>query len=179
MGFKQRRPRVPNEERRTVVVTFNLPRWQYTQILHKADKTKLPIGRLIGWAVDNELEKGKEAFLDLWGWPETEYIEGAYVEEARKILNYLNKFGSQSIDQLVLQRRDIGIANKDSTLLGIRELLERKVLVELVDVKRKFGEADYKVIRVKETLDEKKRKEIKNLREKLAKLEGTDAEEES
>jgi hypothetical protein len=183
MGFKQRRPRIPNDQRATVNVNFNLPRGLHAAIDAKADSMQMPLGRVISWAVDNELMKGKDAFRQLWEYPQNVFVEGSYVDEGRKVFQYLNKFGPMSIDQLVLQRRDVGVFKKEELLLGIREIIERKTLVDLVRPSKattfRYPE-EYRLLRPREALDEKRRKEIKNLRERLANLEGkSDAEEES
>lgn len=174
MGYKQFRKRLPDEKMSREVKVY-IPKSLYDSLRTKSEQTKLPMSRLVAFAIDKELDQGDKAFSYDVEMPKTVYIEGAYIEEGGKIYRYLVKNGTPlSIDQLVLARREIGILNKTTLLLGIRELIKRTTLVELIaPLNYKFRFADnYRLIAVKTTEEEKNKKNIAKLEEALAKLKG-------
>lgn len=103
----------------------------------------LPMSRLIAIAIDNELEKEKPFNfpLDL---PTQEYIEYAYVDEASKILAYMQKQNTgMTLDMLMILRHDIGIKDKETFLAAFRECLEKKMLEEYHQLKNNYAIDDY------------------------------------
>jgi hypothetical protein len=92
--------------------------------------TGVPISRLIAFAVDNELD-APNPFCYLTELPDNVYIEGAYMDQAQKILRFLQKFPSGiGRDMLMLCRRDMSVGNKQNFLLGLRELYETNMIVD-------------------------------------------------
>jgi hypothetical protein len=93
---------------------------------HTFDK-KLPIARLIAWAIDQELQKEKPFDIPLQ-FPEERYEEYAYADQAGKILQYMTDHEAMGIDQFIIGRFDIGISDIDELLLGLRECVEKGFL---------------------------------------------------
>jgi len=90
---------------------------------------KLPIGRLIAMAIENELMKGVDAFtgFDLEQ-PSEPYEEYKYSDEASKILKYITKYGQMGLDMLLVLRHDMGIPDAYIFKLAFRELVEKEMV---------------------------------------------------
>lgn len=174
MGWKKRSgPKKDPALRANKPVQVYLPQAIYDILKAKAEKRGLPMSRLVGYAVDNELVSGED-FAFPCDEPKTAFVPDSYVEEGGRVYRYIRKFGPMSIDQLVLARRDIGVPEKHAILLGIRELLMRGTLVDMVYPSwsdHKYP-PEYKVIAVKRSEDEKKQSEIQKLEQQLQKLKG-------
>lgn len=113
-------------------------------------KRQLPVSRLVGYAIDNELDCNPP-FNYPCDLPTGEYQEYLHVAEARKILGFLEKLeNGTSIDQLVMARRDYGVNDKETVLAAIRELFEKDFIEEFQPktMFRNFS-ADYRHIRPK------------------------------
>jgi hypothetical protein len=111
---------------------------------------QLPVSRLVGYAIDNELDC-PEPFKYSCDLPTGEYKEYLHVSEARKILGFLEKLeNGTSIDQLLVARRDFGVEDKAKVLGAIRELFEKEFIEEFSPktMFRNFA-ANYKHIRPK------------------------------
>lgn len=115
----------------------------------RSHKTGIPVSRLIAFAVDNELD-APNPFCYLTELPDNIYIEGAYMDQAQKILRFLQKFPiGVGRDMLMLCRRDMGVGNKQNFLLGLRELYETNMIVDSKppkSAKFKSYAPDYKYI---------------------------------
>ncbi len=126
MAKKKREPdpKDPYDE-----VTVKLPKYVLGIIRDLEQEVKLPIGRLIGYALDNEMSKGEDlAFRDFdCEIPDTIYIPHAYAEQSARIMKLLERFKyGIGLDGLVLLRFGIGIHDKETFLLAVRELLTEK-----------------------------------------------------
>lgn len=176
MGFKQRRERSGSEH--FYVIRVNLPLSLFNIVMDKAEKMGLPASNLIAYAIDNELEK-PVPFEYPCEIPTNAFIEDAYIEEGSKILRHITKVGPLPFDQIVLARRDLGIPDKISVLLGIREILRRKSLVELLWPSwvrwHKFPR--HILFLVAKGQPTHKQDKIERLKKRLAQLEGINAEE--
>ncbi len=132
-------------------VTVFFPRSVFKVLTERAEEMGLPVGRLIAIAVDNELD-APVPFNYPCQLPITTYIEHAYVEEAQKIVNYLNTMpNGMGREMLMLARRDIGIPNRDTLMAAYRELLQCGVIEEVnppARVKFKGYPAGYKYTRM-------------------------------
>ncbi len=128
-----------------------LPKQLARIVRETSERMGLPMSRLIGYAVDNEL-LAVQPFAFPCPLPMNTYVEHAYMEEAQRIYNYLLKFpNGLGRDQLVLCRHDLGIPNKETFLQGLRELFEREMIQEIKPPPRtKFVYPEgYKYIRLK------------------------------
>lgn len=169
---KFRKPTAPGDES-AIQVKVYVPLSLYNILKSYSMAKEMPMRRLIAYAIDNEVtERDTEAFDYPCPWPESVFVDGAYVEEASRILRYLDNFGAKSVDQLVMARREIGVPDKEKMMLGIRELLTKKSLVEKVRPKFKPMEYPRDYFLIKSGSIDKKQKEIADLKERLAKLEG-------
>lgn len=104
-------------------IQISLPR-EVCELLRESSGEKLlPISRLIGYAIDNELECAVP-FNYLCELPQTQYVKHAYAEEAGRIEKLLLKFPRGiGLDTLMLFRRSIGVPSKVTFMLGFRELI--------------------------------------------------------
>jgi hypothetical protein len=112
----------------------------------------LPMSRLVAVAVDNELDAPAPFTYNI-DLPTNEYIELAYIDEAQKIIRYIqSKFPKGvGLDLLCLCRRDLGVPDKERFLFGFRELL-RQGMVEIgvpPSNLRYTLPLDYKYVRIK------------------------------
>lgn len=134
---------------KAVTVFISLKHFEIIQDLAK--HSGLPMSRIINFAIDNELDS-PSPFNYPVTLPISQYIDGAYIDEARKIINFLRKVGKKGIprDQLVLCRRDMGILNRETFMLGYRELLEQKFIEEIPAPKKLYVKypPDYKFVRL-------------------------------
>lgn len=111
-------------------ISLTLPA-DLNEILRKlAADRRLPISRLIWYALDNELES-PNPFNYECPEPETVFVQYAYSEEAKKIYDFLRKFPEGlNTDMIMLMRRQIGLPNKITLMLALRELLNTTLVVE-------------------------------------------------
>ena len=108
----------------------NIPDNLYDIVKKKATELKLPIGRIVAYALDNELDAANPFDYPLVE-PETVFVEYAYIEEAQKIYNFLRKY-PEGMDRgnIMLMRHIIGIPNKATVMLALRELLNSGMAIE-------------------------------------------------
>lgn len=103
------------------------------ELLNKQSvKKRVPVSRLIGYAIDNELdcENPFTYNIDVSAKPYKEYL---YAKEAGIILEHLRKMptGSQR-DVLILMRRDLGIESREAFLGGLQELYAKKLIEDFI-----------------------------------------------
>ncbi len=95
-----------------------------------SDKIRMPISQMIAIAIDNELDAPKPFNYPI-AMPESEFVEGSYFDEAKKILDFLKKRRTgMDVETLILCRRDIGVEDRETLLLGLRELLNTSLVEE-------------------------------------------------
>ena len=143
-----------------VSVTAYIPKSLSLRLSMLSKEIGLPMSRLIGFAIDNELDTEKPFNYDC-SLPTDDYVEYQYAGEAGKIINFLNLIPSgASIDMLMLCRRDIGIPDKFTFLRAMRELIEKDMVIAgAPSVLSKFNyyKTDHVVYRTPRTEDEAKR----------------------
>jgi len=102
-----------------------------TKLKEISKRTGIPVSHLVMIAVDNELD-APAPFAYPCELPSSVYIEGAYMDEAQRIATFLTKF-KKGIDRKTMMyfRRDVGIDNRETLMLAIRELMEVGVLIEV------------------------------------------------
>lgn len=99
-----------------------LPKFTVEMLKEKSDEIKIPVGRLIAYAIDTEMERDKPFDYDV-ELPRNTYVPNAYAEEAGRIKKLIAKFPRGiGLDALCIFRHGIGIPNKLDFLLGFREL---------------------------------------------------------
>ncbi len=97
------------------------------KLMYYAHDKMMTLNRLVGIALDNELMKEKPFDLET-DYPDEEYVEYAYVDDAAKIIAYLKRSTGFGLDMLLLMRHDIGIPDKRVFLLAFRECVEKEFL---------------------------------------------------
>lgn len=124
-------------------ITLYLPKSIFDAVKAVADEKNLPMSKLLTFAADNELDQ-KTPFAYNDEWPQSEYVEDKYVEQAAKVLKLIRKVpGGLSKDALLLLRREIGLSRRE-VLEGLRELLEKNIVQEYKNPKSKFKyQGDY------------------------------------
>ncbi len=129
---------------------INMPREMRTWLEGICGILKLPPWRLICIALDNERDLAQPFEYPVES-PATVFVPHAYSEEAHKLFEFLKKFRTGlGRDVMLLFRHQMGVANKTTLLLALRELLEMKMVIESEDFpKRNFMEypPGYKKIR--------------------------------
>lgn len=119
-----------------------LPKEQFDYLRDLSDERQLPISRLISFAVDNELDQTIPFKYDILE-PTTEFVEDAYIEEAGKIMRFMQHFpGGIGRDSLMLFRRTIGVPNKTVFMLALRELFKAGMVIKTAR-KPAFNKFDY------------------------------------
>lgn len=175
MGYKQKRAKTPPADRNYVQVTVYLPRSIHDVLKAKSEKSGMPVARLIAYAIDNEICEGAElAFEYPCEMPQTIFVEGAYTDEAQRIYKWLTKVNAQGVDQLMLARRDIGVPEKNTLMLAIRELTSRTGLTRWVyPIWQHFKfNKDYKVISIMTAEGDMTKRKIEQLEKRLQQLRG-------
>lgn len=103
-----------------------------------SDSLVLPVSRLFVIAADNALERADGFDLDLKT-PDVPFTENAYAETAVKIFEFLRRFpGGTGIDTLWMFRREIGVTDRYTFMLGYRELIHSKMVEEFYPRNSKF-----------------------------------------
>ncbi len=88
-----------------------------------AKKSRVSVSRVVAYAIDNELS-APQPFDYPSSWPTGPHVTGSYLHEGQLINAYLKKFPmGLGMDQLLLQRRDIGIVDKQNIKLGVAEMM--------------------------------------------------------
>lgn len=132
------------------------------KIMEIVFKKKIPITRLLAYALDQELEKEKPFEHFTYRLPNDEMVEYSHIDEATKILQYMKNVEGLGIDQIISVRYDIGVPDIQSLLYGIRECVDKKMLEEYnprVNVRQRTEyPKDYKFYRLTGTGPVNKRK---------------------
>lgn len=116
--FFKKNPNNPYES-----IQISLPKEVCELLREESAERKLPISRLVGYALDNELDC-PVPFNFPCDLPKVQYVKHAYAEEAGRIEKLLEKFPRGiGLDTLILFRRSIGIPSKVTFMLGFRELI--------------------------------------------------------
>jgi hypothetical protein len=162
------------ESAKFIQVKCYIPKKTYEKLREHSEALHQPMSKLLAIALDNELD-APAPFNYPCVMPNSVFIENAYLEEAQKIVRYLEDFPKGvARDTLVLARRDIGIESRDTFMLAFRELWEAKIIMECAPpVKSKFNyPAGYKYIRLvnvaKSSVLARKRKLAEQLAKEIA-----------
>lgn len=110
-------------------VKVYLPKGTITLLRQKAYELNQPLSRLCAIAIDNELDQ-ESAFAYPCDVPiNPPYIEYEYVDEAGKLLRFLEGLPrGTTVDSLMLCRRDYGIPLRSTVMLAYRELLAKQMI---------------------------------------------------
>lgn len=128
------------DERRTVEVKAFISNKHVEKLKFYAKRHKMPMSRLIGIAIDNEMFDSnldeKIPFQLNTKLPDSDYIEYTFAHDASKIVRFLKglKVG-MSLDLLIILRHDMNIPDKSIFLEAFRECLEQN-MVEFYDAPR-------------------------------------------
>lgn len=164
MAFKKNE----KDERRLIPVSSYVSKVHMDKLKKYSEDLQLPISRLIGMAIDDELFEKKYPFNWEFDLDDSEeYIEYAYADEAGRIVNFLKGLpNGLSKDQLMIVRHDMNIPDKKTFMLAFRELLEKEQIESYVAPKSvkyptKWDTILYRVVSNSPKLNAKTRKEIK------------------
>lgn len=145
-----------------------------------SEKLKMPQSRLMQIAFDNEISQPTPFNFPVT-LPVSDYIEGAYVNEAGKILRFLDHFREGTgRDMLMLCRREIGIPDPETFRLAYRELLNTGMVMEIDPKKGDKWPSGYKLAVLqgeemkRKALARAKRAEIERLEREAKELERGD-----
>lgn len=131
-----------------VRLTAYVPRNIFTIIEIISAEKKIPISRLIAYALYNEVEDSADPFRFDLSLPEDEYIFGKYEHEAELLRQYLMKVpGGIGLDQLIMLKEDIGMSPK-KILLAYMELKESGRIEEYSPKSTFQYDESYKFIRL-------------------------------
>ncbi len=174
----QRRPKDPNAPKVDYSkgpfdsVRVFMSRTDRAKLKEYSELTGLPMSRLMAIAFDNELDQ-PVPFNYPCILPLTQYIEGAYTDEAGKLLRFLGATFPDGTgrDMLMLCRREIGIDNRETFMLAYRELLEMGLIEEVSPPLKTRGDwpAGYKFAVVKGE-SEKQKSEVRDKKRQIADL---------
>lgn len=127
-----------------MLLRVNLPKWMYMKLREVEKNLKIPIGRMISYAVFNELFEAENPFeLTLPVGPA--WRPGVYEEEAKKLYTFMSRFPTGiGIDVCYLMCEEIGI---DPKLIQCALMeLQHNHLVQMVkpkDSSYKFSDGYY------------------------------------
>lgn len=126
------------------VVTY-VSKHHKQQIMEYVYKNKIPVTRLLAYAIDQELSKDKPFDNFRYELPSDEMIEYSYIEEATKILRYMKDISGEGlgVDQIIELRHDIGVTDIDALLYGLRECVEKKFLEDYIPKVNPFQKTEY------------------------------------
>ncbi len=99
----------------------------HEKLMKVMHEKKLSFSILLAIALDHEFERDEPFSYDV-GFPEEDYEEYTFVEQAGKILNYLRVSGGMALEMLVTLRAEIGVPDKEEFLLGFREAWEKGLI---------------------------------------------------
>jgi hypothetical protein len=155
-------PRNSKEDDPFEQVTIYMPKNLAYIIKSKSAELQLPASRLMCIALDNELDTPNPFYYPS-EFPDKPFVQYAYAEEAGRIVDYLKKFPSGTgRDTLLLARRDMGIANRSTLLLALRELMETGIVEEFKPRVTKFQHGpDYRYLRLTEMKKPQKKNKYK------------------
>lgn len=82
---------------------------------------QMPLSTLVAVAIDHEFERSDPFEYDQDTLELDEFVEGAFIEDASKILSYMKKFSGLSLTMMCALRHDMGIPDKTTFLYAFRE----------------------------------------------------------
>lgn len=129
-----------------------IPNSLYKILCKYRDTMILPTSQLMAYAIDRELdcERPFEYPCDM---PKVRYVQHGYIAEAQRIARYLNHHRrGLPLQLLMLNRRDMDIASRETFMLAVREILMCG-MAELVDPPKRLTVAypeNYKFLKLKE-----------------------------
>ena len=99
----------------------------YEKVMKLVREKKRPISRLIGIALDNELNRENpfEFNADI---PEEEHAEYSFTNEGGKILEFIGTHEGFGLDLLLLCREDIGVPEKERFLAAFKEIANKDLI---------------------------------------------------
>lgn len=166
------------DEKRLIQITGYIGKKQMEKLMYYSKSLQLPLTRLIGMAVDNELYEKEDPFNWDFTIPEDDYVEYAFADEAGKILNFLKSLpNGLSKDQLLILRHDMDIPDKTAFMLAFRECLEKNMIEAYVAPKsvkynNSFGDVIlYRLISTSPSANKKVRKKVREELSDLAQYE--------
>jgi len=145
---KWSKPKVYETDDVFKAVNAFLPKHTVKMLEEISDDRRVPVSRLIAIAVDNELDCVPPFNYPITK-PASEYVEFAYADEASKLLEFIERCPQGvGVDTLLLVRRDLGIENREITMLAYRELLEQGLVEVFRPLKTSFNYGrDYRRVR--------------------------------
>lgn len=174
-GFRYRAKKEPSKDDMFREIRLYIPMSIYEMLAAKGQEVNLPLSKLTSMALDNEFELQNSFHYPIdYELEEIPFVQDAYAAEAAKILEALKKIKSGlALDQLVLCRRDIGIASKRDFLLAFRELVKSGLIESYYPENSAFRyDLTYRYWRVKPD----DTKVLKKAAKKTAKYEMVDGE---
>lgn len=115
-------------EKLMVKMSFYVPKFHHEKIRAIAKHRKVSMSRLVALVIDEELIRDAPFTCDL-SLASEEAVEYAYVDEASKLLNYMNKLDkNMALDTMLLMRYHIGIPDKLIFLGAFQELLSKEMI---------------------------------------------------
>lgn len=153
MRYKAPRRFKPRKERENdpfIETRVHIPRAAYERLEVFAAEMGVPIGRVINYAIYNELDTEVPFNFDLT-LPVEDFKPGLFTHEADVVHSLLSKLPSGcGLDMLVLMRMDFGLT-RHQVLLGYMELKESGRIEEYYPAEARFKyPEDYRYIRVKD-----------------------------
>lgn len=149
-------------------INVSVPKKTHQKLVEICKEKKIPLSRACAIAIDNEFDS-INPFNFPCEFPDSEYQPYLYTKEAGLILSFLMKLpGGTGIDSLMLCRREIGVEDRETMMLALRELLEKDLAELYTNFKASQGYAsDRPLVRYK-NIDPDTGKRIK----KFKKFEG-------
>lgn len=116
------------EEENMPKMVFRCPKYHCDKLRKISIARKISMSRLVAFAIDNELEKDRP-FSFSTDIPDDDFIEGAYADEAGRILEFIRGLRKGAgLDILLLLRHKMNIPDKSKFLGGMRELLLKEMI---------------------------------------------------
>ena len=117
-----------NDDKLLHKMQFYVPKFHYDRIKAISKARKMPMSRMIGLLIDDELLEDKPFSYDLSGASE-ESVEYAYADQATKLLKFLTKQDKgMGLDVLTMLRYHIGIPDKLTFLGAFQECLSKEMI---------------------------------------------------
>lgn len=130
--------------------------------------------RLVGIAVFNELRRENPFEWDTTFPEDDDVVEYAYLDQAGRIMNFFKtQIRPIPLDFLLLIREDLGIPDRYEFLMGLKECLDKKMVIRSVSKKSKYYKDGTVLYGTKEQKTSNFKKVLKNANEydKYKKLE--------
>lgn len=113
-------------EQLMVKMSFYVPKHHHEKIRSISKLRKVSMSRLVALLVDDELIRDKPFNYDMTLQESEDY---AYVDQASKLLNFMNKLDkNMGLDTMLLMRYHIGIPEKETFLGAFQELLSKEMI---------------------------------------------------